>query len=78
MQTEVHNNKGRCDVLIKTTDYIYAIELKLDKSAQEALEQILSTNYLQPFENASQKKIALGISFSSQNREVIEYIMKEV
>lgn len=75
VRTEVHNNKGRCDVLVQTTDYIYVLELKLDGTAQEALDQIMETDYLQPYQADSRKKIAIGISFSSQERKVAEYVV---
>ncbi|UAY55489.1 ATP-binding protein [Arachidicoccus terrestris] len=71
--TEVHSSKGRCDVLVKTDAYIYIIELKLDGAAEEALTQIKSTGYLQPYVADPRKKMAVGISFSSQKRAVAEY-----
>jgi hypothetical protein len=77
VHTEVHNSKGRCDVLISTKELIYVMELKLDKPAQEALDQILQTNYLQPYMADPRKKMALGISFSSKERRVGEYLMEE-
>ena len=78
VQTEVHNNKGRCDVLIKTLDYIYVIELKRDGTALEALEQIIEKNYLQPYEADKRQKIALGISFSSAERRISQYLVREL
>lgn len=73
IHTEVHSNKGRCDVLVATQDYIYVMELKLDRPAKEALEQILAKNYLQPYQADPRKKIALGIGFSSAERKVAEF-----
>jgi len=76
--SEVHSSRGRCDVLAKTPDYIYVIEVKLDGTAQEALDQILNTNYLQPYLDDRRKKIALGITFSSETRKVAEYLVEEI
>lgn len=78
VQTEVHSSNGRCDVLVTNSNYIYVMELKRDGTAQEALDQILSTGYLQPYEADKRKKIALGISFSSKDRVVADYLMKEL
>ena len=75
--TEVHSSRGRCDVLVKTDKYIYVMELKLDGTAGEALEQIKSKGYLQPHLADSRKKLAVGISFSSKTREVAEYLVEE-
>jgi hypothetical protein len=73
VESEVHSSKGRCDVLVKTARFIYVMELKLNGSARDALEQILSQQYLQPYLPDERKKIALGINFSSEERAVAEY-----
>ena len=78
VHTEVHSAKGRCDVLVKTDRYIYVMELKLDGTAQEALDQIISRHYLQPYTDDPRIKIALGISFSSADRAVAEYLVREL
>lgn len=75
---EVHNAGGRCDVLIKTEKYIYVLELKLDGTAGEALAQIKEKGYLQPYAADPRKKIAIGISFSSETRGVEEYLVEEL
>lgn len=74
--SEVHSSKGRCDVLVKTDHFIYAMELKLDRPAQEALEQIMDKDYLQPYQADARTKMALGISFSSYDRNISEYEVK--
>jgi hypothetical protein len=77
-ESEVHSSKGRCDVLVKTTRYIYVMELKLNGSAQEALQQILQKEYLAPYQTDKRKKIAIGINFSSKERKVTGYEVKEL
>jgi len=76
--SEVHNSKGRADVIVKTKEFIYAIELKLDISASEALSQIFEKGYLQPYMNDSRKKLAIGIEFSSDGRNIADYHFKEL
>jgi len=78
VESEVHSAKGRCDVLIKTSKYIYVIELKLDTPAFEAIQQIINKRYFQPYAADKRKKIALGISFSSKERMVTDYIAKDL
>ena len=39
-RVERHTSRGRMDVTVETKDYIYIMELKVDKSAEEALRQI--------------------------------------
>src|SRR5690606_7958974 len=78
VHTEVHSAKGRCDVLVQTERYIYVMELKLDGTAQEALDQIVRQHYLQPYTDDPRTKIALGISFSSADRTVADYLVREM
>lgn len=78
VHTEVHSARGRCDVLVETADFLYVLELKLDGTAEEALEQILTKGYLQPYETDIRRKIAIGLSFSSSERRVAEYMEKVV
>lgn len=76
--TEVYSSKGRADVIVKTKHYIYALELKLDASANEALDQIFEKGYLQPYAADERKKLAIGIQFSSEQRSIIDYRVKEL
>jgi hypothetical protein len=78
VQTEVHNAKGRCDVLVQTFTHIYVIEFKLNSSAKKAIEQIVKKDYLKPYSTDKRKKVAIGINFSSKDRKVKEYLVKEV
>jgi hypothetical protein len=78
VQTEVHNARGRCDILVQTPTHIYVIELKLDGSAKKAIEQVLKKDYLKPYATDKRKKVAIGINFSSKDRMVKDYVVEEV
>ncbi|WP_343672547.1 AAA family ATPase [Chitinophaga sp.] len=77
VRSEVHSSIGRCDVLVFTEQYIFALELKLNGTAQAALNQIFEKDYLRPYQLDARKKIAIGINFSSVKRGVEEYLVKE-
>ncbi|MEZ4962734.1 MAG: AAA family ATPase [Saprospiraceae bacterium] len=76
IQSEVNSSKGRCDAIVKTGDHIYALEFKLDKSAEAALQQIFDKQYLAPYAHLPQRKVAVGINFSSEQKKVGEYLVK--
>lgn len=76
IQSEVHSANGRCDALVQTDKYIFALEFKLDKTAEEALEQIILKEYLAPFTLSPQQKIAVGINFSSEHKKVENYLVQ--
>ena len=73
--TEVeHNTSHGCvDIVIKTPEYIYVMECKLDKSAKEALEQIESKGYAAPFVKDKRKLYKIGVNFSSGTRDIDDY-----
>ena len=50
VDVERHTANGRMDMLIQTPQYIYILELKVDKTAAEALQQIEDKGYARPFE----------------------------
>jgi Predicted AAA-ATPase/PD-(D/E)XK nuclease superfamily len=70
VQSEVQTSDGRMDALIMMKDYIYCIEFKLDKSADEAIQQIKDKGYLTPFAHENRKRIAIGLNFSTSTKKV--------
>ncbi|MDE5796943.1 MAG: ATP-binding protein [Muribaculaceae bacterium] len=70
VSVEVETSDGRMDVLMECRHYTYIIELKLDHSAEAALEQIRHKRYILPFERYHLPVIMLGINFSSQTRNI--------
>ena len=73
IQVKRPTSDGRIDAIIQTADYIYIIECKLDKSAEEALRQIEDNNYAAPFQMDKRKLYKIGVNFSSGTRRVEEY-----
>lgn len=69
-EVERHTTDGRMDMLIQTSDYIYILEFKIDKSADEALQQIEDKQYAKPFENDGRHIYKLGINFSTKTKHI--------
>ncbi len=72
-EVERRSSRGRCDIVVKTDDYIYVMELKLDGSAEEALRQIEDKGYAQPYAMDSRQLFKIGVNFSSVLRGIEEY-----
>ena len=72
-EVEHHTSDGRIDMLVKTSDYIYIIEFKIDKSATEALQQIEDKQYANPFKNDGRTIFKIGINFSSKTRRIDDW-----
>lgn len=64
IQAEYATSEGYIDILVKTREYIYVIELKVNGTAKEAIKQINEKHYCEQFEADSRKLYKIGIGFS--------------
>ena len=71
--TQVRTAKGRMDILMKTDTTIYVMELKLDGTVEEALQQIDDKGYAIPYEADDRRIVKVGIRFSSEERTITEW-----
>lgn len=69
-ETEVRSSDGRLDLVVKTNRFIYIIELKFDRTAQEAMDQIEEKQYALPYANDSRRLYKIGINFSTSTRHL--------
>ena len=72
-EVERETSNGRMDMTVKTKDYIYIFEFKLDGSAEDALRQIDEKGYAKPFALDQRKLIRVGINFSLEKRCIEGY-----
>ena len=76
VEVERHTTNGRMDVLIQTQHYIYILELKMNKTAAEALMQIEQKGYAKPFEDDTRKLFKIGVNFSTSRRLIDDWVIK--
>ena len=62
VQTQVKTCRGRADMVMYTAKAIYVFELKMNKSAQEALEQIDEKGYMIPYTADERRLVKCGIA----------------
>ena len=74
--SQVRTSNGRLDILVKTHTTIYVMELKMDGSADEALQQIDDKGYTIPYETDGRKIVKVAINFSSKERTIKEWKVK--
>ena len=77
--SENRTNIGRIDAVLTAGEHIYIIECKIDKTAQEALDQIEDMKYTQRYsdkKNHGFNIVKLGINFSSSDeiRNIESYL----
>ena len=68
--SEVLTHNGRIDTVIQTDEYIYIFELKINKIAQEALDQILSKKYYASYLLNDKPIILVGLSFTTNEEHL--------
>ncbi len=73
VKNEVHSSKGRADCILETKDAVYIFEFKVDAGADDALRQIEEKGYAEPFKADPHKIIKIGVSFSSEKRNIAEW-----
>lgn len=73
VDVERHTTDGRMDILVQTKDFVYILELKIDQSADVALQQIEEKQYAKPFEGDGRTIYKIGVSFSSKTRRMTEW-----
>ncbi len=67
---------GRADAVVKTKDFIFVFEFKLNGTAEEALKQIDEKGYLIPYTLDGRKLVKVGVNFSKETRNVDEYVIR--
>ena len=79
VQTEVKNNKGRADAVVKTADNIYVFEFKMDDNAtaEDALKQINSKDYAIPYSSDHRKVVKIGVEFSLTEKGIKRWLIEK-
>ena len=77
VEVEYPTSDGRMDIFVKTQSYIYIIELKIDKSAAEAMAQIEEKQYALRFASDPRKVYKIGANFSTKSYRLDDYLISE-
>ena len=75
VETEVCSARGRADAVVKTKDFIFVFEFKLNGTAEEALKQIDEKGYLIPYTLDGRKLVKVGVNFSKEKRNIDCYVI---
>ena len=73
VDTEVKSVLGRADVVVKTKNDIYVLELKVDDTVENALSQIDSKGYAIPYEADGRTITKCGVTISSEARNIVHW-----
>ena len=74
---EIHTPTGRVDIVLQTKTTLYLFELKLDKSAQAAMNQIDLKDYKQKFALCGLPIVKVSIKFDSEKRTIGDWVIEK-
>ena len=74
---EVRTPRGRVDVVLRTKTTLYVMELKLDKTAGEAMEQINLKNYPERFALCGLPVVKVAINFDSERCTIGDWMIEK-
>lgn len=77
VRTQVKTINGRADMVVHMPDTIYVFELKINGTAQRALDQINSKGYAIPYQTDSRKVVKVGIRFSTESLAIEDWKIEE-
>ena len=73
VDVEVRTPRGRVDMVMRTHAILYVVELKLNKSADDAMQQIDLKNYPERFALCGLPIVKVGINFDSERKTLGEW-----
>jgi len=74
-RTQVKCAGGRIDFVVQMPDTTYVFELKVNGTAQEAIDQINSHNYALPYQTEGRQVVKVGVAFERETMTVGEYLV---
>ena len=76
VDVEVHTPRGRVDIVLLTKTDLYLMELKLNKDAQTAMQQINLKNYRQRFALSGKPITKVGINFDGTTGNITDWAIE--
>ena len=78
VDVEVHTPNGRVDIVLLTHTDLFLLEIKLDRSAKSAMQQINLKNYHKRFALSGKPINKVGINFDSKTGNIENWIIEKV
>ena len=76
VDVEVHTPNGRVDIVMLSRTNLYLIEIKMNKDAQTAMQQINLKNYDQRFALCGKPIVKVGVNFDAEKGNIEDWIIE--
>ena len=77
VDVEVHTADGRIDVVMRTSNTLYLIELKINQTAEVAQKQIYDKEYIKRFVHYKLPIVTVAINFSTEKHTITGWIIDD-
>ena len=77
VDVEVHTPNGRVDIVLLTHTDLFLLEIKMDKNAQSAMQQINLKNYHKRFALCGKQITKVGINFDSAAGNIENWVIEK-
>ena len=77
LDVEVHTPNGRVDIVMLSRTNLYLIEMKMNKDAQTAMQQINLNDYRQRFALSGKPVVKVGINFDAKKGNIEDWKIEE-
>ena len=75
---ESKTNNGRIDAVAANDDYVFVLELKLDKTAEIAMDQIKDHDYYRRYMNSGMRIYLIGVNFDKDAGQIEKWTVESV
>ena len=77
VDVEVHTATGRIDVVMRTSNTLYLIELKINQTAEVAQKQIYDKDYIKRFVHYKLPIVTVAINFSTEKHTITGWVIDD-
>lgn len=77
VDVEVHTPNGRVDIVMLSRTNLYLIEVKMDKDAEVAMQQIDLKEYHKRFALCGKPVVKVGVSFDTEKGNMVDWKISE-
>ena len=77
VDVEVHTADGRIDVVMRTSNTLYLMELKINQSAEVAQKQIYDKEYIKRFAHSKLPIVTVAINFSTEKHTITGWVIDD-
>lgn len=75
-EVEEHTSDGRIDMVVNTHEFVYVFEFKADKTAEEAMSQMMKKKYWRKFEAMGKRIVLVGANFSTAQKAIDDFCIE--